>query len=1313
MKEKADQEVPEYLPFRLYNELLLNPSPKTVIQCAEHLTALLQTVQTYCSSPILTEAQPCPRNVQGRWCEATLLFADISGFTAMSERLNARGRPGAEEITGIVNEYFTTMVDILHQNGSFLIKFGGDSLLGMFVGQLQDTARYAVQAALDMKQAMVQFADMDTSVGRFELQMKVGIHTGHVFAAHVGTARRMEYWVTGDGVNHTALAEKAAEKGQIVVSEATRQHLRGWIQTEPLPNQPAFYELPVSPQVRRLELWPVCRDLTAPQAISELTHRLDTLVPYLPAGLLPRLVYNPRSRRVEGEHRLVAVLFVNVVGFSELATALAPAQADALTETMQDYFATMQSIVEGHGGTINKTDLYTAGDKLLVVFGAPVAHEDDVDQAARTAIAMQAAMEEVNQRLAARFPNVNVRLRQRIGLSTGYVFSGNVGAKTYQEYTIMGDEVNLAAGLMSATPWNEIWVSSHVFYWLEPFGTFEHGGAVSLKGRRKPVQVYQLEHIGKSHRPRPPFVDRVQAMATLRGCLDRLLQGQGHIISLTGEPGIGKSRLLAELRPVAEAQDVLWLTGSCREQQATYHLLASLLRDYLKLDTADDPNIQRQILVQRIEDLFGPHRIKEKGPFLAIVMDLPLVKEWGERVEFLGERLSARLAQETAEFFGRLAQDQPAVLVCDDLHWLDPGSADILLKLIELVEYAPVVLGFTLRPGQYPAYGRVSGAAMTQFFDWHTQIRLEPLGADDSAQVLAAILGQAASSEFQERVYQRSRGNPLFIAEIARTAVVAPDVSIPDRVQKIIESRVDALPEGPRRTLKASAVIGAEFTLPELMYVLEEHEPDIRRNLAALRRMQLIDIKEKKYEFVHLLAWEVIYGGLSDQVRGTFHRQLGVYWAGQANPQKAAYHYFAAQVWDQALEQSERAADQRRKAYANKEAIRLYRQALTAGGELEDLAAQSRLYHRLGQVHRQAGNYEQAVQAHEKELGLLLSQTDELAQAKAYSALGRIYDEWGKYDQALDALERGLKRTGLGRGITRAQLLRVRCSVLRSTGKLDEAERDGLEALRIAQSLEARREEAYACNNLGVVYGIRGKYELALKYHQRSLAIRRELDVAYEIAQSLGNVGTAFSYLGQLDEAEPCYQEALAIQNQLGDRFGEGHIHHNLAWLHRDRGETEAAESEFLRAMTLWEQIDHWRGIAFVHNDLGTLYQDQERWEKARDHLEGSARLYEAMGANTFLPENYVALAQVYLGLCLLEDALTAAQKAFDWARRNKDRRQETIAYRALSEVHLAGANLSRAEHYAQRCLDLARAEPALPDQVQAATELLEKIRQP
>jgi len=1251
-----------YLPPDLYDEFIPGQGPKRVGQCLEHLMALLQTVETYCSDPVLELAgvQAVPRTAHGKWCDATLLFADISGFTAMSEQLNARGPAGVEEIMRIVNKYFAAMVDILNNNGGFLLKFGGDALLGMFVAEdqetapftVRDTARYAVQAALDMQREMVKLTNVDPLARGSRLQMKVGVHTGRVFAAHVGTDSQMEYWVTGEDVNLTALAEETAQEGQVVASKSTRQHLTAW---ENLAADSYFSALPIAQEGEYTPLphHPTLRKRPFPQDLVEIVRRLDALSPYLPKGLLHHLTNAPHQ--VENEHRLVAVMFINVEGFSELAAALTKKQTageltaqhvtNALTETMQDYFATMQSIVEECGGVINKTDLYSLGDKVLAMFGAPVAHEDAITQAARAALALQATLEQVNQRLATRCPAVNVRLRQRIGLSTGYVFSGNVGAASRQEYTIMGDEVNLAARIMSATRPGEIWVSSHVFQCLEHYGEFGPVTNLPVKGMQEPVPMYPLLAISETDRPKPRFINQDESRAMLQDRLDHLLN-EGKIILVRGDPGIGKSRLWDDLRPSPDTKKVLRLVGHCREQQPAYHVIADLLHDYLGLQVTDDPITRRYKLVQSLEKLFDPEQIKDIGPFLAIVMGLPLTDEWEKCIEHQTERQPADLSKATTRFFERLAQDRPLILVCENLHWMDEGSADILLQLQGLAVRKPIMFGFTLRPGECPTFARMDGMARSRYRDWFEEILLGPLSAEDSAQLMSAVAGQALSPEQQDYVYQLSGGNPLFIIEIVHAMMSKSPFPVSPTAYAIIQARVDMLPPEPRQALKAAAVIGVQFSLPELAYMFGKPEQAILRDLPTLRLSHLVDRvdgQEKSYKFTHALVREVVYHGLNLPARHAFHRWLGAYWArlpvGQRAEQeeniaKSADHYFAGELWEQALEYGRRAAEWRRETYAYAESLRLYEQALKAAEELRNLAVQIHLHHQIGEVCFQAGKYEQAAQAHQRELGYLLVQSaNEVRQAEVHFSLGRVYRRWGKFEQALRELGLGLELAGATATVARARLLRARCDVLADMKKWDEAVKDGLAAIQTAQQAGLPEETAFAYNQLGAVYGMRGEYEVAREFHQCALGIRLQLGQTHEqeLAQSYENIGTALSYLGKLDEAESYYQKALEIQRRVDDRYSEGSIYHNWAWVDVDRGELQAAESKFLRALEFWGQINYRKGLAFAHGDLGNeVYAPQERREEACAHLEQSAQNYESIGA--------------------LEDALAAARTALLWA---------------------------------------------------------------
>jgi tetratricopeptide (TPR) repeat protein len=472
------------------------------------------------------------------------------------------------------------------------------------------------------------------------------------------------------------------------------------------------------------------------------------------------------------------------------------------------------------------------------------------------------------------------------------------------------------------------------------------------------------------------------------------------------------------------------------------------------------------------------------------------------------------------------------------------------------------------------------------------------------------------------------------------------------------------------------------------------------------------------HRFRHGLVQQVVYENMRVVRRRAYHRRVGD-WLAERYGEEAreyetlAYHYDRGQGWGKAFHYHRLAGAQSAQAYANRDAMRHLARALELAAHAPGPEVLEEVHASLGQVHLHVGDYEQAARAHQRELELLSSRAaDALALAEVHFALGRVYHWWSKYDRALEWFDRGLGLAGEEDSTTRARLLTVRCASLINVGKLGEAERDGLGAVQIARAVGARTEEAYACNSLGALYGTKGQFELALRYHQHSLALRRELGIVYDVAWSLTNVATALSCLGRLDEAEGRYREALGIHRRIGDRMGEGMACHNLAWLRLDQERPGDAEVEFRRALDIWERIDHAKGVAFVHNDLGTLYQGQGRLDEAFDHLERSARIYEEIGAYTFLSDNYVALAQVLVALGRVPYALRAAEMALRRAGDIEDRRRQAVASRTVGEVHLARGDLEDAERYARMSLDLAQQDPALPDQAQAATGLLEKIRQ-
>jgi class 3 adenylate cyclase len=400
-----------------------------------------------------------PGEMWGELAEGTFLFADISGFTALADRLSALP-DGTEKLTGLINDYFTTMLQVVAQSCREvvgreseagdpvydLLKFGGDAMLLLFSGP--DHARLAVHAAMRMQQRMADVVQGNRALGAASLGMHIGINSGRFLDAHVGTPRTMKKVEVGRALNLTARAEEIAASGQIVIGPGTYEALRDWVAVRPVTDD--FYLLDgslVKDDVSYATPPASFSELVPPGILDDLVASLDAMVPYLAPGLLEKIVLDPHAPVVWADLKLVTVLFANLIGLDDMVEALSEKEADQVTNILDRYLGAVIEIVTRYEGTFNKLDLAQEGDKLLILFGAPHAHEDDPQRAVRAALEMQEALRPFTE-LSTRSGTNSLRLR--VGIHSGSVFAGNVGSPTRKEYTVMGDVVNLAARLMAA-----------------------------------------------------------------------------------------------------------------------------------------------------------------------------------------------------------------------------------------------------------------------------------------------------------------------------------------------------------------------------------------------------------------------------------------------------------------------------------------------------------------------------------------------------------------------------------------------------------------------------------------------------------------------------------------------------------------------------------------------------------------------------------------------------------------------------------------------------------------------------------------------
>lgn len=508
------------------------PPPEALTRALALLRARLDAILPLVPPPIAHQhlRDPSPGAIRCQRLYGSLLFADLSGFTALSEQLAALGREGSEVVTEVINRLFAALTGEVHRYGGALLKFGGDALTALFdQAELgEDHAALALAAAQGMQQQMAAIGLVETRGGRHQLRLRTGVHSGTLIAAQLGDNEHMELLLTGHAVHQVARAQEVALPGEVVLSTAALAHIAG-AQVTPRDEDFAVLLAFDSPAPRAAPRLPLPKQSGDLAEISALVEAISALELFLPQGLAHTGIV--ADERLASGFRLVTVLFAHVAPLSTLLEQLPP-DLDA-APLLNAYYRRMQQVVQRFGGSINKLDLAADGDKLLACFGAPLAQEQHHELAVRAALAMQAALAEANAEIAALGLDLPP-LQQRLGLNTGHVFAGLVGTPARREYTVMGDVVNLAARLMAYAPPGAIWISPVTQRAVAHCIQCQALPALQLKGKAAPVTPYAVITAYEAERPREtglvgraPLVGRQAELALLQEAATTALQGGG------------------------------------------------------------------------------------------------------------------------------------------------------------------------------------------------------------------------------------------------------------------------------------------------------------------------------------------------------------------------------------------------------------------------------------------------------------------------------------------------------------------------------------------------------------------------------------------------------------------------------------------------------------------------------------------------------------------------------------------------------------------------------------------------------------------
>lgn len=1304
---------------------------------AIQMAALRRVIATYLPRYLVARivADPTPGQVNGRFRYGAVMFADVSGFTAMSEKLSALGKEGAEEITGIVNGYFDKMLHISAKFGGDLLKFGGDAVLLFFEGS--DGAHRALTTAWAMQAAMEQFAHVKTSQGIFSLRMSIGIGSGNVFLAELGTAENMEYAVMGQALTHMAQAESVANAGEIVVDLATRRATASVADFEP---DEQFWRLtklyeslePVTFSSKIYARLPNLVDATIDTLLKFAVRQVKVihgLKPFLPEELLRQLILDPQNPLLPGSHRPVTVMFANFYGIDEIIEALGTAHEQTITAILNNHFVTMSRIIGQFGGVVNKVDAYAIGHRIMALFGALRAHEDDPQRAVRASVAMNDALAEVNRKTAdllSAIPGMaekfgDTPLKQRIGLNSGFVFAGNVGSAERHEYSVMGDEVNLTARLMSAAQEGDVLISQSTAHRVRKAFSLDEKEPVVVKGKSKPVRnfVVRGEHRQAQRWENlsgAKIIGRDEELRQGYAAIKRARAGQGQIVVISGVSGIGKTRLAEELAFYAEQKSMQLLAGICLSygHTMTYHPWADILRAYFGIKSDDDVAYRIALLEKGMQEIEEPLW----SPVIADVLGLDVPENNLTRA--IDPKLRRqRIMDITIKLLRHRAAQTPLMVVVEDAHWADPASMALINYVTRNIAEYPIVLLLPHRPDEnLPDWTH---------YDYATNLALGDLSDEACLEIVRGMIGDIVLPENLRRlILSKGGGNPFFVEEVVRVLIAnqvitkrvsgewvlsgnLEDLSLPDTVHGMIISRIDRLLEIDRRILRVASVIGRIFAFQVVSRVHNYGvtENAIREHLNQLGKIGLTELAELEallYRFKHLTTREVVYESLSFEQRRTLHRNIGNFlerlYANSLGEQVdlLAYHYFEGQDWMKAIEYNLRTARHAQREFANDTAVEAYRRVLQAADAVAESgkdtsAARLEAHESLGDVLTLMGQFDEALEHLSQARQLVENAGDTPHLADIFRKISAVYERRSEFDTAFAWLERGLKQlNGTTPQIERAQLLLLGVGLARRQGKNEVAVEWSEKTLHEAAQIKSDTSEqvvAQAYYNLAGIYTRYGDFERAVQFCGRSIESYQKINDEVGLSHAYNNLGNVYSDLGDWEQATEAFEKSLAVKEKIGDILYQGFIANNLANIQMNRGNWEEAEKLFLQSLEIWKQLGASLPNAVTSSNLGQLRLHQRKFTEAELLFATSEDIFAEIDSEDFLPELERRWAEYYLLTGDADAALKHIRHSLQLAVQQEVKLEEGMSLRVLGLVQMAQKQQKPAEISLQRSLKI------------------------
>lgn len=943
---------------------------------------------------------------------------------------------------------------------------------------------------------------------------------------------------------------------------------------------------------------------------------------------------------LSGERRIVSTLFVDVVDSTGMAEKLDP---EDVTAIMNGAFRVLTKPVEQYDGTIARL----MGDAMLCLFGAPVTHEDDPSRACRTGLAMVSAIREFAASVRDRYglPSFNIR----VGISTGLAVVGEVGTELRAEYTAMGDSVNLASRLQHAARPGSVLICEETRKQIDHSFEVNDGGPLAVRGKAEPVRVFEVRTLQPRDGFRPvmggmahPLVGRTRELDMFRRTLSSLESGAGGIVAVVGDPGIGKSRLMREVRQQIPA-NIRWSVGRCTplSEKNGYAVCREIMHDLLDVDRGAEMALTSDALRCSVGDLLagqsdrtdvcGEGRTLASGDNLYVLLGnmlhVPLKEEEEGQLASLDPRdLPDKMRDAFCQYVTLRCEEDRHVIIWEDAHWMDPESLQALKRLVGSIPNSSLLIVILCRRESSSILSLIDEFER-DYSDCFKRIELSPLQHDEINEMVRGYLPpDTVPDAFSESIAAATDGNPFFLREILQTLtesgrLEAKDagllqaslhsINLPRSVQAAILSRADRLSHSCKRILQSTSVLGRYFRKDVLLEMTkgEMDQKQAKDAFSTLVRRHFIervdqafregpsgaggnaapategnhlvdaDAADRHYQLVHAMTLEVIYNSLLKTDRKVMHRQAG-----------EAIESIAGNELD---EYALSLADHFEHAEAWDKALR-YR-VMAADAALKVFA-----------LDHARDEYKRAQELSEK------ADTDMALRVRIHEGISDVFYFMSDYPNAVDHLDLALHEDQDSHH--KIILYRKKGRLLEKWGRYESAKESFEAGLDLMTEGYDEREAGRIYAGLCLIYHHQRDIENAIELGNLALLMMKNHGEELDVAQACNNLGVVYRQKGEPDESMRYFEQGLEILKRSGNAYSRAACHNNIGLVAMERKDFSKATEHFHESVSLFEKLGNQHGLARAYDNLGQLYFEMGEKEQSQEYLEKAVGILARIG---------------------------------------------------------------------------------------------------